>query len=128
MSVRQSSSLHWASVFFKWSKKIRNLNKTIGHCHFVQKIPSVPEMISQTQSDHSPLSYGDFFSKMIRLIFDNISPGFSGSLFYTVKHIRLHIGRTFSLLVSPSVRPSEFAILFSTVPGLRLVFSTPCLS
>ena len=57
-------------------------------------------------------------------------------LFYIVKYIRLNIEPAFRLLgqyasppvrlsvstsVSKSVRPLEFAILFSTVPGCRQI-------
>ena len=47
----------------EWSWKIRNLSLCsiiIEHCHLVHNFPPVPEMISQIQSDPSPLGYSVF--------------------------------------------------------------------
>ena len=63
--------------------------------------------------------------KLFGRFLENIFPRFLKVLFYILKHIRLKVEPAFRLLVSPSVRPSEFAILFSTlltVPGFRDCF------
>ena len=45
---------HWATAFFKWSLKIRNLcfcSKIFKYCHLVQNFPPVTDMLSKIQFD-----------------------------------------------------------------------------
>ena len=101
---------------------LRLCSKIIGHCQFVQFFPSVPEMISKLKSQPFSIGLRDFFVKwsqkirnlsLSRKIFEHCH--FFLLSFYIVKHIRLYIVSGFR----PSVRPSEFAILFWTVSGFR---------
>ena len=86
-------------------------HSTFEHCHIVQNSTAVVEMLSKFNSDPSSLSYvRDFKKKCSRI--------FKCPFFCIVKHIRLKLG---SPSVRPSVIPSEFAILFWTVPGSGLI-------
>ena len=98
--------------------------------------PPVPDLLSKVQSHHSPLGYS-IFSKTVGQIFEKRSPynvlisilypfptvpnpysAFLHSAHWATAFFQMVDGGFLENIspVSPSVRPLEFAVLFSTVP------------